>query len=126
MGLAYVLFLSNSAFLAQQAGILAATLGAAAIIGFIRPAMSISIGGTAVFTVLYMSLLLGGHFLAEVPRSSAIFLLLAPLVSVLGLNDAARKSQWVQLVFAWVAVLILVCIAILLENGGSSSTGWDV
>ena len=71
-------FFSGSALLAQLCGVLAAVFGAAVVLAWWAPGLSLASGTLAVFVPVYSGLLIQAYFYSELPFWSAILLYLAP------------------------------------------------
>ncbi len=91
--------LSTSAFHGQLAGVIAAALGTAAVIGWVRGTRTFSSGTVAPYIIATSCLWMGGALLSALPVASAVLLGLAPCGSWLegGLDrrrDEPRRSAW--------------------------------
>ena len=121
-----VLLLSASVLLAQLAGVVAATLGAAMVLAFVRPDLSLERGAVPVVGVLLPALWLNGYFYAEMPLASALLLTLAPAALWLGrlgpLRDLRRWKSAIAHVGAVLApVLLALGLALASQPGASGS-----
>jgi hypothetical protein len=113
-GSAGLLVMSGSALLGQLAGLLAAASGAALVLAFWRPRVSLAGGGVTVAVLLLSGLWITGFFYAEMPLPSAI---LAPLSLAAGAGlaqiPAVRGRGRGQLVvISLVAASILIGAAV--------------
>ncbi len=87
------LLLSGSIVYAKFAGILAATLGACAVVAWLRPAFLLGAGAAGVVVTLDACLWIAGVWISELPATVAILLALGPLLSMAGeLGPVARLS----------------------------------
>jgi hypothetical protein len=80
-GGAVALAAGRSGVLGQMAGALAAALGPLVLLAFLEPKRSAR-GAIPVFVLVLAALAMSGHFFAELPASSALLLLIAPLAAV--------------------------------------------
>lgn len=103
-GAAWILFLGKSAKLGQLAGALAGTLGAAAVVSWLRPALVLA-GGAGVAAWVLGSLAITGGYLTSLPREAAALLFAAPLSGWLGELGPVRRMAPARAV---VARLLLV------------------
>lgn len=71
--------LTSSALLGQLTGALAATLGAAVVLAWWAPRVSLAQGGITVWVLLYSSLINLAYFYSDLPLLAAICLYAAPL-----------------------------------------------
>ena len=117
-----VLLLSASALLAQLAGVVAATLGAAMVLAFWRPSVSLERGAVPVVGVLLPALWVSGHFYAEMPLASAALLLVAPAALWLGRIGPFRDwTRWKSALAHVGAVMAPVILALGLAALGQST-----
>ena len=77
-------FVSGSALLAQLSGALAAVFGAAVVLAWWAPGLSLASGTLTVFVPVYAGLLIQAYFYSELPIWSAILMYLAPFALWLG------------------------------------------
>jgi hypothetical protein len=97
--------LAGSAFLGQLTGALAATLGAAAVLAWWAPRVSLAQGGVTLWVPLYSGLMYQAHFHSGLPLLAAICLYAAPLAPwLLEGIDTVRWTPW-KVVGARVACL---------------------
>lgn len=89
-GCGVVLVLSKSALLGQLAGVNAAALGAAGIVGLLRPNLVLATAGSAIVSWLWVGLSLNAGFYAE---GSALALVVAALAPLAGLATARRFTH---------------------------------
>ncbi len=108
--------LSGAAAYAANVGVLAAVLGAAVVLGFLRPNLNLAGGFGAVVIVQNATLAAAGAKLAELPGLAALALALAPAASALvGESRAqalgARKAAWVRAALVGVFAAIAIGLA---------------
>jgi len=87
------LLLTGSALLGQLAGSIAGIFGAATVLAWWAPRISLSCGAMTVFGLLYVALLAQGHLYSELPFSSAALLYLAPFAAWLGETNLVREMR---------------------------------
>jgi len=93
-------FLSGSALLGQLSGVLAAVFGAAVVLAWWAPGLSLASGTLAVFVPVYSGLLIQAYFYSELPFWSAILLYLAPFALCFG------ETRRVYYMTPWKAALV--------------------
>ena len=96
--------MSGSALLGQLTGSVAAVFGAAVVLAWWAPGLSLAAGTPAVFAPLYTGLLLQAYFYSELPFWSAILLYLAPYALWFG---EARRVYYTK---PWKAALTRLLI----------------
>lgn len=75
---------SGSGLLGQLAGALAAVFGAAVVLAWWAPGLSLASGTFAAFVPVYAGLLIQAYFYSELPFLSAVLLYLAPFALCIG------------------------------------------
>ncbi len=96
--------LSGSALLGQLTGALAAVFGAAILLAWWAPGLSLAAGTLTVFAPVYVGLLIQAHFYSELPLISAVLLYLTPFLLWLG---EARRVYYMK---PWKAALTRLAI----------------
>jgi hypothetical protein len=120
--LAVLLVLGSSATLAQLAGALVATLGAAMVAGLLWRSVEFAAVLVTPLVVVIVLLVTNGHHYGYVDRStSGLFMLAPPLAAWLGSRIAHARRFWVQGL-----VLALFCAALLAIElmGQTERTGY--
>ena len=107
---------SGSGLLGQLAGALAAVFGAAVILAWWAPGLSLASGTLTVFVPVYAGLLIQAYFYSELPVWSAILLYLAPFALWFGERRRVyymtpRKAALVRLLIIGAPLGIAVAIA---------------
>ena len=121
LGASIVLVLSGNAKLAQLVGALAACLGAAVVLAWWRPEVSLARGGVTVMAVLLPGLVLSGYFLSWSEIAPWVFVLaaIAPaFVWLSGFLPLDRLPPWqaATLRVALVALTVAVTVAAAMEG----------
>ena len=99
----------------QIAGIIAATLGAATVIAWIKPKFSLANGALNALLPLMFGVLLCGNKYSELPLSSALLLSAAPLMLWLGeLKPIKNRPAWLSVILRALVIAIPVGIALLI------------
>ena len=112
----FCLLVSGSALLGQLAGALAATFGAAIVLGLWARGFTLSGGGISIFTLLYAGLLWQGCFYSELPIASGVLLFVAPLAAWVGeMQSIARLSPKKTALARLTATAVPLAIAVALS-----------
>lgn len=98
--------MSGSALLGQLTGALAAVFGAAIVLAWWAPGLSLAAGALTVFAPVYVGLLIQAHFYSELPLLSAVLLYLTPFCLWLG---EARRVYYMK---PWKAALTRLAIIV--------------
>lgn len=96
---------AGSALLGQLAGSLAAVCGAALVLAWWAPGLTLAGGAMTVFIPVYVGLILRGYFFGELPYGSAIAMAIAPAILWLGEQRRIRFTR------PWKAALMRAAIA---------------
>ena len=96
--------MSGSALLGQLAGAVAAVFGAAVVLAWWAPGLSIAAGTPIVFAPVYMGLLVQAYFYSELPFYSAVIFCLAPFALWFG------EARRVYFMTPWKAALTRLMI----------------
>lgn len=81
-GAAVLLALSGSASLGQIAGAVAAALGVIGVVGWWRPKLAIAAGAAPVTAIAIWTLLVGGHYYADLGWTPMVLVALSPLATL--------------------------------------------
>ena len=116
------LLLSGSAMLGQLAGALAATFGAAVVLGIWARDFTLSGGGISVFVLIYAGLLWQGCFYSELPIVSGGLLFLAPLTVWVGKMKvierlSSKKAALVQITVLCTPLAIAAALSFWVAGG---------
>lgn len=112
-GASVVLVLSGSVVLGRLAGVLTAAFAGCWVVSWWTPIIDFKRGGRPILVVALGSLLLNGHFYAEVPRGSVVLLAMAPAtLALLNLGPVARRPSWVHALIATTVMAVPVAVAV--------------
>ena len=112
-GGAAALILSRSAMAAQFATTLAGVCGAAVVVAWMRPGLSLAGGAMGVAAVVLAGVWLAGAYLAELPPAAAALLAAAPLAAWLGETAPVRRlAAWQAAAARLGMVLVPVAVAL--------------
>jgi hypothetical protein len=112
-GLALVMILSHAAQLAALSGGFAAVLGGLWLVSWANRRMNLARGAIPPFATAFGGLLLGGTLYSDVPKTSAVVLAVAPLLSMVDrMGPVARLSPRKAAVVRIIAVVMATIAAI--------------
>ena len=108
--------LTGSAIYAQFGGTLAGALGAALVMSWWNPRISLAGGGAGIATAIVFGICVAGVYLSELPREAALCLVGAPVVGYLfdrgpGEKWAGRKAVLWRLGWTCVPLAVAVFLA---------------
>lgn len=89
---ALCLVLTGSALLGQLAGAVAGVLGAAVVLAYWGPTLSLAHGAILLFVLIIHSLLWQGVFYSQLPLTAALLVALAPFAGWVG--ESTRVRSW--------------------------------
>ena len=104
----WALLLGRTSSYAQLGGVLAATLGAAVVVAWLRPALAL-VGGAGAAVLVNGALAITGAYIAYLPREAAALLVLAPLAGWLGERGPLARLRPARGALARMLLVALPC-----------------